>query len=539
MKLSSDPTFLLMKLQEMKDYDKRLSFIETNLEKFDASLLKSLDFIVESISVGDSRRYHLAFFRAITLAEVASVYGRVGNIAAAKKFATHCLEAHQKGLYMGGQIGVDCSQETQQLLAALLADAGEFRAFGLEEDAWQAYWMADPIYAAMDTSGESVTSVQLLTAAVILEQVGMLERAEKKRQEALAKTGSAELFRKEKATALKIVGPPPTELPPPDIYDGLTKESALRFNSQTVAVRCIQQTRCPGCRGPMDYRGSTSFLYKNGYYRRCELICKNDATHPPLTLFRNSLLLPDAKIFAGLGSKLDRQEEERLNKASQSVSGATLAATKVNHRPISKPAHNVDRRNLQAAELPLAGSSVEGDTTRLLASYLMEISPAERAKILDPYKEYFKPRWPKPRALFISTSIFLIMCVWISVVPALACYLLLRWSGFPSPFLRVLFGCAAGLVIFHLFLLLARKSALQSFIRRVDLLSMAERSAKVSRPRLGVVTLLSPAAGCVSAFLIGGWAAMVAMPLAALNLRVVLKRMNEKPARRDKGRSKG
>ena len=530
MKPSSDLTSPLMKLRETEDYNKRLSFIEKNLEKFDASLVKSLDEMVDSIGARDSRKYHLAFFRATTLAEIAFVHGRVGNIAAAKEFATYCLEAHQKGLYLDGQFGVDCTQETQQLLTALLADAGEFRAYGLEEEAWQAYWMADPIYAAMDTSGESVTSIQLLTAAVILEQVGMLEGAEKKRQEALAKTGSAELFRKEKATAQKIVGPPSTELPSPDIYDGLTMESALRFNSQTVGVRCVQQTRCPTCRGPMDYSGSTSFFRKDGYYRRCELTCKKAQTHPPLTLFRNSLLLADSKIFAGLGSQLDRQEEERLNKASKSVSGATVSAKKVNRKRTSKAAveKDVDRRKPQAVELPPAGSSAEGDTTRLLASYLMEMSPEERAKMLDPYKEYFKPHWPTPRALFISTSIFLITCVWTSFVPALVCYLVLRWSGLPSPFLRVLFGCAAGLVIFHLFLLLARKSALQNFIRRIDLLSTIDRSAEVSRLRLVIVFLLSMAAGCVSAFLIGGWAGITAMPLAALNLRVVLKRMNEK-----------
>lgn len=541
MKPSSDPTLLLMKLQEIEDYNKRLSFIERNLEKFDASLVKSLDEIVDSSSAGDSVKYHLAIFRATTLAEVAFVHGRVGNIAAAKEFAAYCLEAHQKGLYIGGQIGVDCSQQTQHLLTALLADAGEFRGFGLEEEAWQAYWMADPIYAAMDTSGESVTSGQLLTAAVILEQVGILEEAEKKRQEALGKTGSAELFRKEKATALKIVGPPPTELPSPDIYDGLTMESALRFDSQTVGVRCVQQTRCPKCRGPMHYKGSTSFVRKDGYYRRCELICQKDQNHPALTLFRNSLLLPDAKIFAGLGSKLDRDEKERLNKASAASSGVPIPSKKVNRPRISKAAaaNEVDRRPPPPAALSPAGSSVEGDTTRILASYLMETSPEERAKILGPYKEYFKPRWPKPRALFILTSIFLMICVWISLVPALVCYLVLRWSGLPSPFLRVLFGCAAGLVIFHLFLLLARKSALQNFIRRIDLLSTADRSAKVSRSRLVLVTLLSLAAGCVSAFLIGSWAGMGAVPLAALSLRVVLKRMNEKPARRDKkGRSK-
>ncbi len=116
-------------------------------------------------------------------------------------------------------------------------------------------------------------------------------------------------------------------------------------------------------------------------------------------------------------------------------------------------------------------------------------------------------------------------------MPALVCYLVFRWSGLPSPFLRVLFGCAAGLVIFHLFLLLARKSALQNFIRRIELLSTVDGSAEVSRPRLVLVALLSLAAGGLSAFLIGGWAGMVAMPLAALNLRVVLKRMNEKRKR--------
>lgn len=533
MQPSSDPTFLVLKLREIKDYNKRLSFIENNLEKFGPSLVKSLDEIVDRVSSGDSRKCHLASFRAITLAEVAFVHGRVGNIAAAKKFATDCLKAHLKGLYIGGQIGVDCSQETQHLLTALLADAGEFRAYGLEEEAWQAYWMADPIYAAIDTSGDSVTSTQLLTAAVILEQIGMLEEAEKKRQEALAKIGNAELFRKEKATAQKIVGPPATELPPPDIYDGLTMESALRFNSQTIGVQCVQQTRCPTCHGPMDYQGSTSFFYKNGYYRRCELTCKKNQTHPSLTLFRNSLLLADSSIFAGLGDKLDRQEEERLNKASQSLSGATVPAKKVNRKRTSKAAaaKDVDHRNPQAVELPPAGSPAEGDTTRLLASYLMETSPEERARILEPYKEYFKPRWPKPRALFLFTSIFLIFCVWSSLLPAVVTYLVFRWSGLPSPFLRVLFGCAAGLVIFHLFLLLAKKSALQSFIRRIDLLSTSDRFAEVSRSRLVIVFLLSLAAGCVSAFLIGAWAAMVAMPLAALTLQVVLKRMNEKAKR--------
>ena len=165
MKPSSDPTFLVLKLREIKDYNKRLSFIENNLEKFGASLVKSLDEIVDRVSSGDSRKCHLASFRAITLAEVAFVHGRVGNIAAAKKFATDCLKAHLKGLYIGGQIGVDCSQETQHLLTALLADAGEFRAYGLEEEAWQAYWMADPIYAAIDTSS-SMPICSRITAAV-------------------------------------------------------------------------------------------------------------------------------------------------------------------------------------------------------------------------------------------------------------------------------------------------------------------------------------------------------------------------------------
>lgn len=532
MKPSSDPTFLLMKLQEIEGYDKRLSFIKSNLEKFDASLVKSLDLIVDSIGAEDSQKFHLAFFRAVTLAEVAYVHGRVGNIAAAKEFATYCLEAHQKGLYINGQIGIDCSQETEHLLTALLADAGEFRGFGLEEEAWRAYWLADPIYAAMDTSGESVTSGQLLTAAVILDRVGMLEEAEKKRQEALARIGSAEQFRKENAMALKIVGPLPTELPPPDIYDGLTVESALRFSSQTVGVRCVQQTRCPRCLGPMHYEGSTSFVRKDGYYRRCEMICKTDPSHPALSLFRNSLLLPDAKIFAGLGSKLDRQEEERLNQTGQSPSSATVPAEKVNRKRTSKAAaaKGVDHPN-PPAEVLSGGGPVAGDLTSLLASSLMAMSPEERAKTLEPYKEYFKPHWPKPRALFLFTSIFLIFCVWSSLVPAVVTYLVFRWSGLPSPFLRVLLGCTAGLVIFHLFLLLARKSALQNFIRRHDPLSMFDSFAEVSRSRLVIVFVLSLAAGCVSAFLIGAWAGMAATPLAALNLRVVLKRMNEKSKR--------
>ena len=314
MRPSDDPISLLMKLQEMTDYGGRLSLIERNLEKFDNSLVKSLDELIDSISSEDSLKMHMAGFGATTLAEITFVYCKVGDIAAAKTFASHCLKAYQKGLYLGGQLGVDCSKETQDLLAALLVDAQEFRGFGLEEEAWQAYWIADPIYAAIDTHGESVTAGQLLSAAVILEQVGMLESAAGARQQALSRVGDERRFREERTMAEKIVGPPPTELPPPDIYDGLTIESALRFNSQTVGVRCLQQTRCPKCRGPMHYKGSTSFFRKDGYYRRCELICQKDQSHPAVTLFRNSLLLPNANVFAGLGSKLDREEDERLNK---------------------------------------------------------------------------------------------------------------------------------------------------------------------------------------------------------------------------------
>lgn len=314
MKPSSDPTLLLMELRKMGDYQERLFFIERNLEKFDDSLVKSLDEIVDGISSVNFLKCQQAGFRAITLAEIVFVYGKVGDIAAAKKFASHCLKAYQKALYLGGQLGVDCSKETEELLTALLADAGEFRGFGLEEEAWQAYWIADPIYAAMDTHGESVTAGQLLSAAFILEQVGMVEGAARARQQAFSRIGDEDRFRQEKAMAEKVVGPPPTELPPPDIYDGLAIESALRFNSQAVGVRCLQQTRCPRCRGPMHYKGSTSFSQKDGYYRRCELICQKDQSHPALTLFRNSLLLPGSNIFAGLGSKLDLEENERLNK---------------------------------------------------------------------------------------------------------------------------------------------------------------------------------------------------------------------------------
>lgn len=525
MKSSSNANSLLLKLHDIKDYDERLSFIQRNLDQFDASLVTVLDELVDSISSNDSTKCQLAFFRAITLAEIAYVFGRVGNITTAKQFASDCLKAHQKGLYLGGQIDVDCSKQTQHLLTALLADAGEFRGFGLENEAWQAYWIADPIYAAIDTQGESVTAGQLLSAAVILERVGMLEAATKARQEALTRIGDEGRFSKEKAMVEKIVGSPPTELPPPDIYDGLTIETALRFSSQTVGVRCVQQTRCPRCRGPMDYKGSTSFVRENGYYRKCQLTCKKDPTHPALTLFRNNMVLPDTKIFVGLGYQLDRQEQERLNK-SGALSDAPGPTSEVSRRRNSKAptAKGAEPFDPPPGALP-AGLSAEGDTTSFLASYLMERTPEERAKILEPYKEYFKPRWPRPRVLFIYTAIFLIICVWISLVPAFVGYLVLRWSGLPSPFLRVLFGCAAGLVLFHLFMLLARRSALQNFIRRIDLLSTADRPAKLSRARLLLVTLLGLAAGCVSALLIGGWAGMAAMPLAALNLRVVLKRM--------------
>jgi len=212
---------LILELYQTNDYNTRLGLIEKNLKRIDDTFVEFFEKLIAGIDEPQAK-LALATFRATMLAEVTFVQAKKADVRTARRFAVHCLRAYQEGFRLFGELAGDHGKRTRNCLEALLADTGEFRKLGLEEEGWQAYWLADPISAAIETAEQprDIEAGKLLAAAWTLERAGMRDRAAAARDQAREKLGDEHAFKKEMAWTKKLAGALPEGLPPPDIYEG-------------------------------------------------------------------------------------------------------------------------------------------------------------------------------------------------------------------------------------------------------------------------------------------------------------------------------
>jgi hypothetical protein len=310
----SDSYPLMVKISKTRDYRERLALIAGHRGQLDDSFAGALDEAV-AMNAGSQVQLDLSSFRAITLAEIVFVLAEAGDVGAAMRFAQHCLRAYLHGLRLLGENPAGSPEKLERLLTALLADAGEFRKWGLEEEGWQAYWIADPIYSAQETvaAADAPSTVHLLIAALTLERVGMREAVRQARGRVREELGDEERFRRELALAERLAGPFPAEIPEPTIYSGASMETCHRFTSHKVSVTCMQQVRCSKCRGAMHYGvGQLVSTEQGKTYRVAHLTCQEDESHPALTLYRDVTLYPSGSGLADLGKAAGEYKEKQL-----------------------------------------------------------------------------------------------------------------------------------------------------------------------------------------------------------------------------------
>jgi hypothetical protein len=287
-----------------RDYEARCALIEKHLDQIDEDFVDAFGMILEMEGFTPPEKLVLAYLCARTLSHVSCLHAKRGGMQVAKRFAMHSLQAFQRAFYLPNKLGIEeCAEMTTSHLEVLLAYAGELRGLGLEEGGWQAYWIADPIFAAIETPNTllDLPVGKLLTAALTLEQVGMPEKARDAWQKAHEQAGSNRRFQQEKKLAEKLAVPP-TEIPAPDVYAGDSKETAYRFTSQRVGIACVQQTRCPRCRGPLRYVSKALVGSASGkVYDKYTMECENNSRHPAVTIYKDASREP---LLGHLASKL-------------------------------------------------------------------------------------------------------------------------------------------------------------------------------------------------------------------------------------------
>lgn len=310
---------LIHEIFRTRDYDERCALIEAHLDEIDEEMVQAFHTLTNREDLAPAEQWMMANLCARTLSQVSIIHARRRNTRQADEFAEHSLEAFQQAFYMPGKLGLDdCKDMITSHLRLLLAFAGDLRAHGMEDRAWQAYWIADPIFAALDTISTivDIPVAQLLEAAYLLEATGVPEVSEKLRKKARQQATSIAQFTREDELAKKLFTIP-ARLPDPDMYMGDTQETAIRFASQEVGVRCVQQTRCPRCHGPLRYESKALVGSVEGkVYDQYTLECEDNRRHPAVTLYKDVSKEP---LMAGVAPELARlmQNVETEKKASR------------------------------------------------------------------------------------------------------------------------------------------------------------------------------------------------------------------------------
>lgn len=457
---------LILELYQTDDYQARLDLIEENRDRIDDTFVDFFGELITGIP-DDQAKLALATFRATMLAEVSFVHANRADLRTAKRFAAHCLRAYQEGFRLFGELAGDHGKSTRNCLQALLADAGEFRKLGLEEEGWQAYWLADPISAAIESAEQprDIEAGKLLAAAWSLERAGMRDLAADAREEAREKMGDERAFKKEKAWSKKLVGALPEELPPPDIYEGTSPESAHRFTSREVGGACVRQTPCPRCRGPMSFAGSSLQAGRGKAYDVYSLVCQEHSNHPPVTIYKDASMTPGMQRLGEVARELEKLQEKKLGKKA-------------------------DRSPPEPSPQTAASSDATEGTGEVL------------------------------RVRFLGLVVSGVILFLISMVPALVCYGLFRWLKMPEPFWGILLGGFVGLVVYSLVRIAAGLLLGHIFRKRI-----AEKETFMS----WAVLLIGLAAGGPAAFAISSWAAGACFLCAVLILQIALNHSKGQP----------
>ena len=505
----TEPSSLFLQLWRNKDYRARLAWIEANLARIDDSFV---DFLNQVVASNDSPelKISMARLRALTLAEITFVHGRIGNTQIAKRLASHCLKAFQQALLLFGEQGIDLEDSSRKMLEAMMADASEFRAVGLEEEGWQAYWIADPIFEAIEMCDQrsDIKAGKLLIAALTLEQVGLRQRAKIARQRACEQSKNDTLFEKEKRLAESLFNSALNELPAPIIYAADSRETAYRFSSHMVAMYCVRQTRCPLCHGAMLYKSKELAVGRGKVYDIYRLECQDNNNHPALTVYSDASQFPGMQSLAEAGEQIEEIEENELKQVANPLASPSLKTqTKFFANPSLEQARSADEKTL---ELSSAG------TNKLIGHALSKADPKIRARSLNLIRDY-PGEHRKTSPLFTPrlAAVLIVIFFWISVVPTLVCYFLFKWLSMPMPYWKILLGCAAGLAIQYSIRIIAR------------LVVQSRRGGPKTAPVVAtLVVVLSLLAGAGVAFFVGGLPGGVGLLLAAMNLRMIIKRAN-------------
>lgn len=481
-----------------REYEARCALIERNLDQIDENFVDASNAILKMEGFSPPEKLVLAYLCARTLSHASSVHAKQGNMQDTRRVAALALQAFQRAFYLPNEIDVgECTDMTKSHLDVLLAYANELCELGLEEERWQAYWIADPIFEAVETlkhisllpEGQRIVASmfgqlgeqerakkarqgaqkqeiddktfrpvsRLLRAAFTLEQVGMQERAEKARRMAREHATDDRTFQREQKLA-ETLAAPPTQVPAPDVYAGDSTDTAYRFTSLQVAMTCLQQTRCPQCNGPLQIASKDQIGSEGGkVYEKFKLICKDNPRHPAVTVYIDVSLEPFmGPVAPKLGPILSRAGKERAQ---------------------------------------------EPRSTRKV-SY-----PAKREKRVF---------------AIIQTIITILLIVGVSTVSAL-----IAWGGFsllglPSPFWRVLLGNIAGLAVgFVVYLVGQFLASLPAVLKN--------RQVKPTPLQTILLTLLGVAAGATIGVLVGSWAGGASL-LILLAIFWVMNRLQKKPA---------